>query len=106
MQLHLTARNLFAFFLLGVLMGEAHEVSHFVVGKIVCGCWPETRDFNAWSICTSCKEAGLPWYCATAMGPVFSMALAWLGTFWLRSKSVERQSLGFCLIWANVPEAR
>ncbi len=106
MTLHLTIRNLFAFFLFGVLMSEAHEISHFIVGKIVCGCWPASRDFNAWSICTSCKEAGLPWYWATAMGPVFSMGLAWLGAFWLGSTSAARQSLGFCLIWTNIPEAR
>jgi hypothetical protein len=106
MQLSLSVRNMVAFFLFGVLMGEAHEISHFLVGKIVCGCWPASRDFNAWSICDSCKQLGQPWYWATAMGPVFSMGLAWIGMFLLRSGNLSWNSLGFCLIWCNIPEAR
>lgn len=95
-----------AFFLFGVLMGEAHEISHFLVGKIVCGCWPASRDFNAWSLCDSCKQNGQPWYWATAMGPVFSMGLAWVGMLLLRNRTLSLKSLGFCLIWCNIPEAR
>lgn len=89
-----------------MLMGEAHEISHFIAGKIICGCWPEYRDFNAWRICQSCKDTNPNWYWPTAAGPLFSMSLAWVGMFLLKNASVNKQSLGFMMIWANVPQAR
>jgi hypothetical protein len=101
MKLQLNPRNLFAFFLFAMLMGEAHEIAHFIIGKIVCGCWPASRDFNAWSLC----ECDLGYY-ATAAGPIFSMTLAWIGMFLLNNSSSHKQSFGFVLIWANVPQAR
>lgn len=106
LKLQLTWRNLFAFFLFAILMGEAHEIAHFVVGKIICGCWPESRDFNAWSLCESCKDHSPYWYWPTFAGPVFSMTLAWMGMFLLNNPNEKKQSLGFALIWANVPQAR
>lgn len=82
-------------------MGEAHEIVHFLAGKVACGCWPVERDFNAWRI-FPCDQG----YIATAAGPLFSMTLAWTGMFFLRSGSSQKQSLGYVLIWANVPQAR
>ncbi|MGE0770445.1 MAG: hypothetical protein AB7K37_01950 [Cyclobacteriaceae bacterium] len=105
MHLQLTTRNIIAFLLFAVLMGEAHEMAHFFVGKLVCSCWPAERDFNAWRLCESC-ETGPYGFWATAAGPVFSMTLAWIGMFLLRSWDDRRKSLGFVLIWANVPQAR
>jgi len=105
-KLQLNAKNLFAFFLFTMLMGEAHEIAHFIVGKIICGCWPEYRDFNAWRICQSCKESNVHWYWPTAAGPILSMTLAWIGMLLLRNDDSKRQSFGFALIWANVPQAR
>jgi hypothetical protein len=104
--MHVTWRNMVAFLLFALLMGESHEIAHFLVGKLICGCWPESRDFNAWSLCKSCKETNSYWYWATAAGPIFSMTLAWIGIFMLKSKNSFRQSFGFALIWANVPQAR
>lgn len=101
MKLKLTPANVTAFFLFTLLMGELHEIAHFIVGKILCGCWPVTRDFNAWQIC----ECDLG-YWATAAGPVFSMSLAWVGMFLLNNDDVKKKSLGFVLIWSNVPQAR
>ena len=101
MNLQLNARNLFAFFLFGLLMMEAHEIAHFIVGKIVCGCWPIERDFNAWKIC----RCDLGFYATTA-GPIFSMTLAWIGMFLLKSSSSTNQSFGFVLIWVSAPQAR
>lgn len=101
MKLQLNAKNLIAFLLFALVMGEAHEISHFIVGKIICGCWPSSRDFNAWSLC-DCSGG----YWATAAGPIFSMTLAWVGMFLLKSSGVQKQSFGFALIWANVPQAR
>ncbi len=106
MKLHLTFKNLFAFFLFAMLMGESHEIAHFITGKIICGCWPESRDFNAWSICKSCKDTNPNWYWPTFAGPVFSMTLAWIGMFLLKNTDKKKQSFGFALIWANVPQAR
>jgi hypothetical protein len=39
-QLARTARSLFAFFLLDLVLSEADEIGHFAMEKIVCGCWP------------------------------------------------------------------
>jgi hypothetical protein len=101
MKLQLNARNLFAFFLFALLMGEAHEIAHFITGKIICGCWPTSRDFNSWQICDC--DLG---FVATSAGPILSMTLAWIGIFLLRSSSSLKQSFGFALIWSNVPQAR
>lgn len=101
MTLQLTGRNLFAFFLFGCLMGEAHEIAHFIAGKAFCGCWPAWRDFNAWGICP-CDMSFL----ATAAGPLFSFAVAWTGMFMLKSHNPSIQSLGFISIWGSVPQAR
>lgn len=101
MKLQLNAKNIVAFFLFAMLMGEAHEIAHFTVGKILCGCWPTSRDFNAWSLCDC--DLG---YWATAAGPIFSMTLAWIGMFLLNNSNAQKQSFGFALIWANVPQAR
>ena len=101
MKLKLTPANVTAFLLFTLLMGESHEIAHFIVGKILCGCWPVVRDFNAWEIC-ECDRG----YWATAAGPVFSMSLAWVGMFLLNSDDVRKKSLGFVLIWSNVPQAR
>lgn len=101
MKLHLTLRNVVAFCLFALLMGESHEIAHFIVGKVVCGCWPISRDFNAWEICDC--EAG---FYATAAGPIFSMTLAWIGMFMLNNPDARKKSFGFVLIWANVPQAR
>jgi len=105
-NLQLNAKNLFAFFLFAMLMGEAHELAHFIVGKIICGCWPEYRDFNAWKICQSCKSSNPNWYWPTAAGPIFSMALAWIGMFLINNQDSKKQSFGLALIWGNVPQAR
>ncbi|MBS1544396.1 MAG: hypothetical protein JST14_12230 [Bacteroidetes bacterium] len=106
MSLHLTWKNILAFLVFAMLMGESHEIAHFIVGKIICGCWPESRDFNAWSLCKSCKDTNPNWYWPTIAGPVFSMTLAWIGMFMLRSPDTRKQSVGFALIWADVPQAR
>jgi hypothetical protein len=90
-----------AFLVFAMLLGEAHEIAHFLSGKMFCGCWPESRDFNAWSLC----DCALGHF-ATIAGPLFSMTLAWIGMVWLRSKNERMQSVGFTLIWGNVPQAR
>jgi len=92
--------------LLALVMGECHEIAHFITGKIICGCWPSSRDFNAWTLCESCEKLNPYGFLATFAGPLFSMALAWVGMFLLRNPDARKQSLGFLLIWANVPQAR
>jgi hypothetical protein len=106
MFVRITLKNFVAFLLFALLMGESHEIAHFLVGKVVCGCWPETRDFNAWTLCASCEEGNPYEYLPTAAGPLFSMTLAWVGMFLLWSPVGTRQSLGLVLTWANVPQAR
>lgn len=106
MKLNLNWKNLLAFLVFAMILGEAHEIAHFLIGKIICGCWPESRDFNAWSLCQSCQDNNPNWYWPTFAGPVFSMSLAWIGMFLLKNSDPKKQSLGFVLIWGNVPQAR
>lgn len=106
MKLNLNWKNLLAFLVFAMILGEAHEIAHFLIGKIICGCWPESRDFNAWSLCQSCQDNNPNWYWPTFAGPVFSMSLAWIGMFLLKNSDLKKQSLGFVLIWGNVPQAR
>ena len=101
MKLSITWRNALAYFLFMLLAGEAHEMAHFIVGRVICGCWPVERDFNAWNLC-DCSVG----HFATIAGPIFSMTFSWIGMFMLKNSNIKIQSWGFALIWGNVPQAR
>ncbi|MFP2995621.1 hypothetical protein ABN763_06905 [Spongiivirga sp. MCCC 1A20706] len=95
-----------AFCLLLFLCGELHELVHTSVGRLLCECWG-SRDFNVWSLCESCKISDQLSTIATFAGPMFSFGLIWLG--WLLLKKNDKKgikSLGFSLIFANLPFAR
>ncbi|AMR27644.1 hypothetical protein A0257_11425 [Hymenobacter psoromatis] len=106
MKITLTWRSLAAVAALLFLCGEAHELVHTGLGRLLCGCWG-TRDFNVWSLCDACAHKPLQNLAATLSGPLFSFALMWVGYFWLAPRhSAGRRSLGFALIFANIPFAR
>ncbi|MEM6799780.1 MAG: hypothetical protein AAF696_00165 [Bacteroidota bacterium] len=105
LNINLNLKTLFAFLFLMLLLGELHELAHIFTGYAFCGCWGP-RDFNVWSLCEGCREAN-PWaITATFMGPVFSFSLMWLGRHFLLRGDDNRKSLGFVLIFANLPFAR
>ena len=105
MHIKLSFSYVVTFLLLLIVMLELHETVHIVVGRLICGCWGP-RDFNVWSLCKGCSENHPTWWLATLAGPLFSFALMWLGMFWLDAKESGRMTLGFSLIFANIPFGR
>lgn len=105
LKINLSLKPLFAFLVLMLLLGELHELAHIFTGYAFCGCWGE-RDFNVWGLCEGCSESN-PWaIIATFMGPIFTFSLIWLGRYFLLTGDANRKSLGFVLIFANIPFAR
>ena len=106
MRITLTWYSLLAFLSLLFVSGEAHELVHTGLGRLLCGCWG-TRDFNVWSLCAACDHRPLVQLAATLSGPLFSFALMWVG-YWLMGArhSARRWSLGFALVFASIPFAR
>ncbi|GAB4045777.1 hypothetical protein [Spirosoma litoris] len=105
MKLNFSFSYLLAFLLLVIVMLELHESVHIIVGRIICGCWGP-RDFNVWSLCTGCANSHPLWWVATLAGPLVSFGLMWWGMLWLDAKESTKSSLGFSLIFANIPFGR
>jgi hypothetical protein len=105
MQIKLTLKFVLTFMALTFVMHEAHEIAHTLVGRLICGCWG-VRDFNVWETCESCaKNPNEIW--STVMGPVFTFIMVWIGANLLKQTNTDAQkSLGFSLIFANMPFAR
>ena len=106
MNIKLTWKFVVAFLALTFVMHEAHEITHTTVGRIICGCWGE-RDFNVWKLSEGCAEQHPLSLISTFAGPMFTFAMIWLGAAMLKvGNAVEKKSLGFALIFANMPFAR
>jgi len=105
MKIKLTIGFVIAFIALHFLMHESHEMVHTAVGRMICGCWGQ-RDFNVWSLCEGCMEKYPVSVWATFAGPLFTFAMIWIGVYFLGSANTAQCSLGFALIFANIPFAR
>ena len=104
MKIKLNFKFITAFMALTFVLGEAHEIVHTTVGRIICGCWG-LRDFNNWGICESCNNPFALW--ATVAGSVFTFIIIWLGYLMIKkSVSENNKILGFSLIFAPLPFAR
>ncbi|MGI4762008.1 MAG: hypothetical protein ACRYF0_14970 [Janthinobacterium lividum] len=106
MKVLFTWRSLAAFVALLFCLAEAHELVHTGLGRLLCGCWG-TRDFNVWSLCATCAHKPLQNLTATLSGPLFSFALMWVGyRLMAPGRPAASWSLGFALVFANIPFAR
>lgn len=106
MKLNLDYRTIPAFLALMFVLGEAHEIVHTAVGRLLCGCWGP-RDFNVWGLCEGCSEEVSLAILATIVGPVFTFGVIWWGFVLMRSEtSAEQTSLGFALAFGGLPFAR
>ncbi|HMX80719.1 MAG TPA: hypothetical protein PLG91_10430, partial [Ferruginibacter sp.] len=105
MKLRISWQFVLAFFALNMVMGELHEQAHISTGYWICGCYG-SRDISSWSTCVDCANPAWAFW-ATATGPLFSCSRMWLGA-WLftQSGSVAKRSMGFSLVFANLPFAR
>ena len=98
-------KYIISFLALTFVMHEAHEIAHTSLGRFICGCWGK-RDFNVWSLCEGCFEANPNAILATFAGPIFTFAMIWVGFYLLRKCNPAKRSLGFSMIFANMPFAR
>jgi hypothetical protein len=105
MNLSITWKYLLAFIALNMIAGELHEQVHINTGYLICGCYG-TRDFNVWNTCAQCNHPAWA-FLATLAGPLFSCSLMWLGTcMFLKCSRLSGKSIGFSILFANLPFAR
>jgi hypothetical protein len=105
MLIRISFSYIIAFLLLTLVMLELHEMVHITVGRIICGDWG-MRDFNVWALCKDCSQQHSLYWLATLAGPLFSFAMMWYGKHLLCSVSLWKRSVGFSLIFANIPFGR
>lgn len=106
MNIKLNFKFVISFLALLFLMGEAHEIVHTTLGRIICGAWGE-RDFNVWGLAEGCSQGDLVSMLPTYFGPIFTFVMIWIGTYLLKPEnSIPKKSFGFVLIFANMPFAR
>lgn len=106
MNIKLNFKFVISFLALLFVMHEAHEIAHTVLGRIICGGWGE-RDFNVWGLAKGCNQGDLISMLPTYFGPFFTFTMIWIGTFLLKGENtIQKKSLGFSLIFANIPFAR
>ena len=88
------------------MMHEAHEIVHTSIGRLICGCWG-VRDFNIWELCKGCLEKKPVSVLSTFAGPIFTFIMIWVGVILIGQEKTDRQkTMGFSLIFANIPFAR
>ncbi len=106
MNIKLNLKFVISFLALLFVMHEAHEIAHTVLGRIICGDWG-LRDFNVWGLAEGCSKGDLISMLPTYFGPIFTFSMIWIGALLLKKdNNVRKKSLGFALIFANMPFAR
>ncbi|MEX0273964.1 MAG: hypothetical protein AB3N16_06275 [Flavobacteriaceae bacterium] len=106
MNLQPNSKFVISFLALTFLMHEAHELAHTTLGRIICGAWG-VRDFNVWRLAEGCSKGNLFTMLPTYVGPIFTFTMIWIGAFLLAPKNdIQKKSLGFAFIFANLPFAR
>lgn len=106
MKIKLTVSNVIALLALSFFMQETHELAHTGVGRLICGGWGE-RNFNIWDLADGCSEATPLAVLATFAGPIYSVAVIWIGFFMLSGgRSAAVKSVGLALIVSSMPFAR
>ena len=105
MRLQFNPLAVLAFFILVLLLHEAHESAHYFTAWLLCGC-PGDRDFLVWKMCGSCTDQHL-FLLASFAGPLITYAFMWIGFFLLRKTSTARQkTIGFALVLGALPLPR
>lgn len=105
MRLQFNLSSLFAFFILVLLLHEAHESAHYFSAWLLCGC-PPTRDFLIWKLCSSCTNQNL-FILASFAGPLITYAFMWWGFSLLRATTSSWQkTIGFALVLGALPLPR
>lgn len=96
---------LIAFFILVLLLHEAHESAHYFSAWLLCGC-PGDRDFLVWKLCRTCTDERL-FLMASFAGPLVTYAFMWTGFYLMRPVATSRQkAIGFALALGALPLPR
>lgn len=105
MRLQFKLLPLIAFFILVLLLHEAHESAHYFTAWLVCGC-PGDRDFLVWKLCRTCTEQS-KFLIASFAGPLVTYAFMWIGFYLMRKQaSVKQKAIGFALVLGALPLPR
>lgn len=99
MRLDLSLRNVALFLAAAFLFAQAHEFSHHLAVRAVCGSWGEMR-FGLFQS-ASCESRYV--FVPTIVGPLFTDGMILLGA-WLTLRG--RAAAGIVLIFANLPLGR
>lgn len=105
MRLQFKPLPLIAFFILVLLLHEAHESAHYFTAWLVCGC-PGGRDFLVWQLCKTCTEQS-KFLIASFAGPLVTYAFMWIGFYLMRKQApVKQKAIGFALALGALPLPR
>ncbi|MCG2616895.1 hypothetical protein LZZ85_21540 [Terrimonas sp. NA20] len=105
MHLQFKPVPLIAFFILVLVLHEAHESAHYFAAWLFCGC-PGDRDFLVWRVCRTCTEKS-PYLLASFAGPLVTNLFMWIGFYLMRpSAALKQKTIGFALAIAALPLPR
>lgn len=92
----------FPLLLLTFVSMQAHELTHHLAGRVVCGEWG-TMTFHIFRLPPACQQ-GLDWLWSTAAGPALTYLLMLAGAVLVASKRAPVG--GALLVFAQLPLAR
>lgn len=105
MRLQFNLASLLAFFILVLLLHEAHESAHYFSALLLCGC-PPARDFLVWKLCSNCTSEK-QFFLIGFAGPLITYAFMWWGFSLLRpTSSAWQKTIGFALVLGALPLPR
>ena len=106
MRIRFTGKYLLAFLALIFLIHEAHAWAHFIMGRLICGCWG-IKSFDNWTLCNHCNASTHSQVWIWFAGPVITYIVIWI-SWWLlnRKRDSPQKSVGFSLLFATIPFVR
>jgi hypothetical protein len=105
MHLQFRPLPLIAFFILVLLLHEAHESAHYFAAWLFCGC-PGDRDFLVWRLCSTCTDQW-PYLMAGFAGPMVNNLAMLAGYYLMRpAAAIQQKTIGFALTLAALPLPR
>jgi hypothetical protein len=97
---------LIAFFSLVFLLHELHDWAHAMAAGGLCHCWAP-RSFDSWTLCPNCILEGRQRLLIWILGPMINYIAIWAGWRLMNPENtLERRSIGFCLVFAALPFMR
>jgi len=106
MKVKLTPLSFLSFFCLVFLIHELHDWAHFLTAASFCGCLGN-RAFDSWTPCVLCNASTGGLALATLAGPLVNTFILWSGWMMMHPDNPpEKQSVGYCMVFAALPLPR